>query len=304
MTKKNFILGIILILLVGTAYVYNGPWRSWQEKNSQTKNIFAQLNVDKINKIEITASGKTTTLDLNGNKWKIAGTKDFYVNETMASNMITRLKDLTTAQLEIASENKDKKAEFGVDDASGVVVKFKQGDKELSSLIVGKMASDYTSNYFSIPNSDKTYLTKVDLYSVFAGNNWYDKTIFASDKTKINKLKLQVADKEFKIAKQGNDWQTDDTKKTELNLDKVNSIVDLMASLIASEIPEQDVSKTGFEKSTLIVQATGDGVDNTLTVGNDNGKGLFYAKKNGSENIYLIAKAERDKLNVQIKDLQ
>lgn len=166
------------------------------------------------------------------------------------------------------------------------------------------MAGDYASVYFSVPNSDKTYLTKVDLYSVFASNDWYDKTIFASDKTKINKLRLQVAGKELKIAKSGDNWQTDDAKKNKLNLEKVNGIIDLMASLIATEIPEQDAAKAGFEKSTLIAQATGEGVDEILTIGNDNGKGLYYAKKNGSENIYLIAKAERDKLNVQIKDLQ
>jgi hypothetical protein len=305
MNKKNFILIIVLILLGVVAYIYQGPWQSWQASKNIPKNFLAKVNIDQVNKIIVTKNGETTTLVLNGSRWKIDGTKDFYVSDANAQNVVARLKDLTAAQLEVASTNQAKKADFNTDIASGASVKLEQGSKELASFIVGKVTSDYTGTYLSpASNSGITYLTKVDVYDAFVQNDWYDKTIFASDKTKINYLKFKNNGKEFDVAKQGDDWYATGTTKVKLNKDKVNGAVDLLASLVATEIPDQKATSTGLAGSQLIVQATGDGVNNTIAVGNDNGQGLFFAKRGDNDNIYLIAKAERDKLNQQIKDLK
>lgn len=304
MNKKNFILIIVLILLVAVAYIYQGPWQSWQASKNIPKNFFAGVNVDQINKIEITKNGKTTTLVLNGNKWKIDGTKEFYVSDTNAQNIVARLKDLTTARLETVSANQAKKSDFNTDAASGANVKLEQGSKELSSFIIGKINSDYAGTYLSPVGSNTTYLTKVDLYDTFVQTDWYDKAIFASDKTQINSVQFRRNGKEFNIAKQGDDWYATGTTKIKLNKDKVNSVVDLLASLVATAVPNQNATSTGLANSQLIVWATGTSVDNTIIVGNDNGQGLYYAKRGDSDNIYLIAKAERDKLNQRLKDLQ
>ena len=304
MNKKNFILIIVLILLVGSAYVYQGPFKSWQSKKGQPKNFLANVNIEKINKIEITNDGKTTTLLASGNKWKIDGTKEFYVSETAANSMVDSLKELVKAQLEVVSQNKDKKADFDVDENSGIFVKLKQDNNEIGSFVVGKLSSDYASTYLSRIDLDKTYLTKVDLYSTFSQVDWYDKTIFASDKTKINKIRIQLSGKEFTIEKNDENWVATGTKAVKLNNDKVASIIDLMSSLIASEIPEQKFDGTGLEKNQIIVQTIGDGINSTLIIGDDNGNNLYYAKKGDSDNIYLITKEERDSLNKQPKDLQ
>lgn len=304
MNKKNLILIIVLILLVAVAYIYQGPWQSWQASKNLPKNFFASVNVDQINKIEITKNGETTSLMLNGSKWKIDGTKDFYVSDANAQNVVARLKDLTAAQLEIASTNQAKKSDFNTDAASGVSIKLGQGSKGIAGFIIGKINSDYTGTYFSPTGSDITYLTKVDIYDAFVQTDWYDKTIFASDKTKINSVKFKNSGKELDVAKQGDDWYATGTTKIKLDKDKVNSAVDLLASLVATAIPDRNATSTGLANSQLIIQATGVGVDNTIIVGNDNGQGLYYAKRGDSDNIYLIAKAERDKLNVQIKDLK
>jgi hypothetical protein len=305
MNKKNFLLIIVLILLVAVAYIYQGPWQNWQVSKNSPKNFLAKVNVDQVNRIEITKEGRITTLVLNGNRWKIDGTKDFYVSDTNAQNVVARLKDLTAAQLEIASTNQTKKADFNTDTASGVSVKLEQGSKELAGFIVGKINGDYTGTYLSpAGSSNATYLTKVDLYDAFVQNDWYDKTIFASDKTKMNLVKFKNNGREFYVAKQGDDWYATGTTKVKFNKDKVNSTVDLLASLVATEIPNQNATSTGLNNSQLIVRASSDGVDNTIIVGNDNGQGLYYAKRGDSDNVYLIAKAERDKFNVQIKDLK
>lgn len=303
MSKKNFYLIVTLILLTAVAYIYQGPFKNWQQKKVVPNNFLANLNVDSINKIEITKDGGTVTLVANGSRWKVENTKDFYVSETVAANMINGLKKFTKTQLETVSQNKDKKSDFNTD-ASGVAVKLKRDNQELAGFIIGKISSDYSGTYISQESSDKTYLAKVDLASIFSQDDWRNKTIFASDKTKINKIRIQSASKEFAITKEGENWVATGTKAIKLNSEKVASLTDLMSSLVASEIPEQKFDGTGLEKNGLILQVTGDSIDNTLIIGNDNGKDLYYAKRGDSDNIYLIAKAERDSLNKQIKDLQ
>lgn len=304
MSKKNFILIIALVLLIGLAYIHQGPYKNWQERKAQPKNFLVGVNVEKINKIEIVKDGKTITLLASGNKWRIDGTKDFYVSDSDANSLTSNLKELVAAQLEVVSQNKDKKSDFGTNEDSGVVVKLEQDNNEMASFVVGKLSSDYMNTYISPINSDKTYQVKLDIYSLFSQDDWYDKTIFASDKTKINKVRFQIGGKEFTIAKQGEDWYATGTKSLKLNNDKVASVVDLMSSLIASKIPEQKFDGTGLEKNQLIIQVTGDSIDNTLIIGSDNGNDLYYAKKGDSDNIYLITKTERDGLNKQLKDLQ
>ncbi len=304
MSKKNFFLIIALVLLIGLAYIYQGPYKNWQERRAQPKNFLAGINVEKINKIEVIKDGEATILLASGSKWKIDGTKDFYVSDSNANSLISDLKELVVAQLEVVSQNKDKKSDFGTDEDSGVVVKLEQDNNEMASFVVGKLSSDYMNTYISPINSDKTYQVKLDIYSLFSQDDWYDKTIFASDKTKINNVRFQIGGKEFTIVKQGEDWYATGTKSVKLSNDKVASVIDLMASLLASKIPEQKFDGTGLEKNQLIIQATGDGIDNTSIVGDSNGDDLYYAKKGDSDNIYLITKTERDGLNKQLKDLQ
>lgn len=303
MSRKNLILIIVLILLSAIAYIYQGPLKKWQIKNSQVSNFLSEIDVNKVNKMEIVKDKETTNLSLNAGRWKIEGTKDFYVSAETADKMLQTLKKLSDVQLELVSQNKDRKKDFFTDEETGVKLKLKQDDDELVSLIIGKLANDYASTYISRADMDATYMAKVDAYSVFYNNNWYDKTIFAGDKTKVNKVRFQYPREEFLVEKKEEEWSIVG-RNIKLNKDKIIEIVNLMSNLAATEIPEQKFVGTGLEKNLAIIQVTGENVDNTLIIGNSADKDLVYVKKSDSDNIYLIKKTERDKLVKQIKDLQ
>ncbi len=218
------------------------------------------------------------------------------------------LQDAAKAEMDLISKSKEKKSEFHTDEESGICVKLIQGGQTTVDFIVGKRAMDFTSAYISQPESDNTYSIKADLYSVFGISDWYDKTIFSSDKEKINKIRLQYPDREFtaeKTAVDGVDaWEGTMPYKFNVNKDKIDKILDIMSNLTATEIPEQKFEGTGLEKHLIIAQATGEGIDNILMIGGDNGEELYYAKKSDSDNIYLIAKEQRDELYKRIDDLR
>jgi hypothetical protein len=310
MNKKTLKLGGILIILIALAYLYQGPLKEWRENSGKTKNFLAEVDASQIDKIEITKGEKTTTLEKYDNKWKIGGAKDFYVQQDAAESLVKGLQNAAKAKLDLASNSKEKKSEFQTDKENGVHIKLIQGGQTTADFIVGKRAMDFTSTYVSQPESDNTYSIKADLYGVFGRSDWYDKTIFSSDKEKINKIRLQYPypDREFtaeKTAVDGVDaWEGTMPYKFNVNKDKIDKILDLMSNLTAAEIPEQKFEGTGLEKHLIIAQATGEGIDNILMIGGDNGEELYYVKKSDSDNIYLIAKEQRDELDKKIEDLR
>ena len=79
-----------------------------------------------------------------------------------------------------------------------------------------------------------------------------------------------------------------------------------MSNLTAISIPEQTFDNTGLEKNNIIVEATGEGINNTIMVGDaeDDEESRYYIKRGDSDNIYLITKEQRDALDNQIWDLQ
>ncbi|RLC39211.1 hypothetical protein DRH27_00305 [Candidatus Falkowbacteria bacterium] len=303
MNKKNLILGGILILLAASAYLYQGPIRKWQSSLDKPDNFLAGLNIDEINRIELENNKETTVLEKIDEKWKIGGTKSFFAEDSAMENMFTVLKDGVSASVELVSENNDKKEEFQTNE-SGVNVKFFQSDNQLINFIVGKTGNDFSSTYISLPESEKTYLLKLNLNSVLSRASWYDMAIFSSAKENINKIRFQYPTREFTIEKKDDAWSGVLPYVFSVSEEKIEEILDIMSSLSAVEIPEQVFGQTGLEKNLIIIQATGEGVDNILMVGEANDNDYYYVKKGDSDNIYLITEEQRDKLDRQIRDLK
>ena len=316
MNKKNLMLGGVLIVLITLAYLYQGPIKDWRQNLSKPENFLAIVDIEQIDKIEIVKSGKTTILEKHGDKWKIVGTKDFYVKQNLADSLKSGLEDAVKAGFELASSNKEKKSDFQTDENSGTRVKLSQDGEMAADFIVGKRGVDFTSTYISELESDNTYIIAANISSVFSPSNWYDKTLFASDKEKISKIRFQYPDREFtitEIAGSAEDTEnTENVKKWEgvlpykfsVDEEKINTILDIMSNLIAVEIPEQNFEGTGLEKNLIIVQATGEGIDNTLMIGDVNENELYYAKRGDSDNIYLISGEQKDELDKRIWELK
>ncbi|MBU1349725.1 DUF4340 domain-containing protein [Patescibacteria group bacterium] len=304
MKNKNLILGIALIVLIALAYAYQGPFQKWKDNLGKPKNFLAKVDIDKINKIEIKNNEKETVLEKKEEKWNVNKTKDFYVNKLTMDDALESLKKAVNSDLELASDNKDKKSDFRVDDY-GIKVKLYQDEAVLSNFIIGKMTSDYLGTYVTEQASDKTYVVKTNLFSAFNQQEWRDSTIFTSDKEKINMLRMQYPNTQLVIEKHEDEWKGIKPYEFLVNQEKIVAILDLMSDLVAVEIPEQKFEGTKLDKHFIIVQAKGDdNIDNAIMIGGDNGEELYYAKRADSDNIYLITKEQRDELDKRIGDLK
>ncbi len=314
MTRKNLILGGVLIILVAAAFIIEGPLQSWRQNHNLPDNPLAGIDFDQVNAIDVNYQGKTVTIERDGDKWKIAGTKGFYVSDDVMNAVTSAVTDATKAPVEVVSENPDKKGDFGVTTDEGAEVTLRQSDTELAKFYVGQVGDDYSSTYVALPDDSQTYLVKAGLNAAFWRPDWYDRTIFSSDGELITNIRFQYPTREFTVEKDGDGvWSGTLPYKFTVDEDKISPVVDIMSNLQAADIPEQTFDGTGLEKNSIIIQATGDGIDNTLMVGDAKTSGtadtaddnpLYYAKRGDSDNIYLITKEQRDELFKQIRDLQ
>lgn len=295
MNKKTLILAVILIALIVLAYVYQGPLKTWQNNLGKPKNILAKIKIDLIDKIEIIDQGKTLALSKQGQKWKYDKTKDFYADSSALARVFNEMKIAAESEAELVSNNRERKSEFKTD-ASGQEIKIYQANKQVANFIIGNRTSDYASSYISLPESAATYAVKADLSGAFTPADWRDFTIFSTAKEKINKIRFQYPNREFTAEFKNGQWGGVLPDKFAVKLEKIQPILDIMANLKAAEIPAQVFANTGLDKHQIIIQATGEGVNNTLMIGGLSA-GLYYAKRGDSDNIYLISKTERDELD-------
>lgn len=297
-----------MIILIISAYVYSGPFQTWQEKKDSRINFFENLDIDSLGKISINRSGEIIVLEKIGEKWKIAETKDFYVKKTMADNLITSLRDAKKSEFKLVSDNNNKKSEFGTDDKGIIAQLFFSDGKELR-FIVGKMGVDYTDTYVSQDGNNETYAVKAGLYSAFSVEDWRDDIIFNSSENDISKIRFQYPNREFTLEKDSAGvWKGILPYEFEAQTEAVGEVLSVMAKLSAIKIPEQNFTGTDLEKGLIIIQATGNNLDNTLMIGgeskNEGEENYFYAKKSDSDNIYLITKKQRDALDKNINDFK
>ncbi|MBU4125556.1 DUF4340 domain-containing protein, partial [Patescibacteria group bacterium] len=267
---KNIKLAIILIILIALAYFYQGPFKDWKSDLGKPDNFLAEIDASQIDKIEIIKNGETAVLIKESDKWKIADTKDFYVEENLADSLNKALEEAISADIELVSSNKDKKSEFKTDE-SGVRVKLyaqptpnpsqEVNSKAVADFAVGKAGSDFASTYVSEFDSDKTYKIKASISGLFIRDSWYDKTIFSSNKEDISSIRFQYPDREFTITKthqpeagpplaeKHENTETLETEKLEyewegispyefsVDENKIDEILNIMSNLIAAKIP-------------------------------------------------------------------
>jgi ATP-dependent protease HslVU (ClpYQ) peptidase subunit len=302
MSKKNIILGSILIALTAFAWIWSGPLKDWKQNKGQEKNFLAEVVLAKIDKIIIDNKGQKIELDKSGDAWAISNEKNFAVDKAAAGALNSTLVEIGKLPMETVSAKADKKSSFGTDD-QGLKIEIKQPGA-IFDFVVGKNTADYSGTYISRVGSGKTYQLALDLNSVFKREDWRDLEIFSFAKERAGKIRFQYPNRQFTVEKINNKWTGTKPNNFTASDDKINAVLTVLQNLAAVKIPAQTFAGTGLEKHNIIVQVFGDGFDNTIMIGDCAKEDLCYAKTAASDIIYLISKSDRDALDKKITDLK
>ena len=266
MSKTTLRLIIILVVLWGAAYIYKGPMQEQVVSENIPNNFLAEINTENISEIRINRDDKTTVLRKEGERFKIADTKDFYVNTEVMSKLLEGLTSATEATLELVSSDDTKKDEFGTG-STGIMVSIVEEGEAPVDVVIGKLANNFIDSYISLPQIPDTYSIGENLVKLFDKDSWHDKTMLKTDEDKVTKLRLQYPDKQYIIEKTGDTWNVVEPSNFVANTDSISAAIKTMSDLKAVKIPKQTFDGTGLEKHTIIAQITGDDIDSTIMIG-------------------------------------
>ena len=306
MSRKNLFLLGVLVVLIAAAYIYQGPYQDWKEGQGEGNNVVAGVEVEQIESITFQKANATTTvaaLQQDDQGWKLADSKEFYIKDSSEKDLEQALQDLSENTWEVVSTNAENKEEFHTG-TSSTHMEISLDGEETITLAVGKTGPDLQSSYISVPDSSRTYLVDSEISSLAQKEQWGDPVVFDTDKENITELRFQYPDNEFVVRKENGEWRGTSPYNFQVSQDKIEEVVDIMADLTAADIPAQEFEGTGLSQHLIIVEASGEEVNNTLMVGESNDQGAYYAKKGKSDNIYLITEQQRDTLKTSIEELR
>ena len=171
MNKKNISLGVIFVVLVALAYLYQGPFKHWQTTKNKPVNFLSKLSVDKIDKITIGDKTPQVLVKKDTN-WFLQAKIDQPASSTKIADLLDQLRTATVANVELISSNSAKKADFKTD-VSGTKLALSANGIELASFVAGKLTNDFQSSYLCKTYSNETFAFKgVKLYPILIDKNW------------------------------------------------------------------------------------------------------------------------------------
>ncbi len=287
---------VFVVLLLVTLVVVIDPYEKYKPSSASVK--LPDLKKDGITMIEIVnpdeSANKTVTLVKEGEFWSVSGPKmpgKFKADKPQIDGILDRI-----SSLEIIAESstkKDRHEVYEADAKKGIKLLVANAKGEKLSMIVGKNAQDM-SGFIVLPPSDSVYAIKSGLRSLVDkdANGWRDKTIFALDKAKVNKIEIndESSTKTGKLTlvkSEDGTWSSPDKPGAALDKTKVESLVSQIASLRAQDFVDNPESAAKYEldKPAITVKVTVEGAgEEALLVGSKNEKNVYTVKNIKVEN--------------------
>lgn len=224
-------------------------------------------------KIELEAKDTLCVFEKRGGIWKLVVPVEYPVDTMSFNALLDGLKKLEVG--EVVSSRKEKYEDFEVGE-NGVMVKV-FWDRRSKELIIGKIAGDFMHQYIRFPPKSETYLsTGLSKWAVYKNSDdWRDHTIFSFDTSQVAELHLGGQ----KIIHADTGWIKGDTV---IESNKINPVLNLLATLRADGFSETDFDSTEFEARIVFK----DGTEEKLYIGKNSDK--YPAKVEGNSTIFLL----------------
>lgn len=307
-TKQLLILGIIFVVLALVVLIFENPFgQSEYEKKVETAiPLFPNFNKEQVAKIEIIATGETTTLSKQDGKWGVASMDNYPADSEGIEELLTKVTEFKNTQL--VSNNPEKQAEFEVD-STGVEAKLMDANQTLlAHLFVGKTTPGFLSSYVRAAESNNVYVAQGYLQSVFdkGTRTWKDRTIFDFNKGIVTQLNITSPEEtvELHLDAEGT-WQMLQPVASAVKKTEVDSLLTTFSELDTDDFAEakENLAEYGLDVPHSSISATlNDGTTATLHIGKEE-DGKLYVKRADKNTIFMLFKSNVDRLRKKSETL-
>lgn len=300
-TKQLLILGAIFVVLVIVVLLFDNPFgQSEYEKKVETAMpLFPNFNEEQVVKIEITATGETTTLSKQNDNWVVASMDNYPADGEGVAELLSKVTEFKNTQR--VSNNPEKQSEFEVD-STGVEAKLMDAsDKVLAHLFVGKTTSGFLSSYVRPADSNDVYVAQGYLQSVFNKDTrtWKDRTIFNFNKGIATQLNIISPEEtvELRLDADGA-WQMLKPVAAAAKTTEVDALLTTFSGLDTDDFAEakDELAEYGLDTPQSTISAVlNDGTTATLHVGKEE-EGKLYVKRDDKDTVFRLFKSNVDRL--------
>ena len=300
-TKQLLILGAIFVVLAIVILLFENPFgQSEYEKKVETAMpLFPDFNEEQVVKIEITATGETTTLSKQNGSWVVASMDNYPADSEGVVELLSKVTEFKNTQR--VSNNPEKQAEFEVD-STGVEAKLMDAnDKVLVHLFVGKTTPGFLSSYVRPANSNDVYVAQGYLQSVFnkGTRTWKDRTIFSFNKGIVTQLNIISSEEtvELRLDAEGT-WQMLKPVVAVAKTTEVDTLLTTFSELDTDDFAEatDELAEYGLDTPQSTISALlNDGTTATLHVGKEE-EGKLYVKRDDKDTVFRLFKSNVDSL--------
>ncbi len=309
-TKQLLVLVGVLVVLGLLVLILENPFgKSEREKKVETAlPLFPDFKRENVTRIEITASGETTTLVKEGDQWLVASMDNYPADQEAIDEMFDKVAGFKTVDL--VSTNPDKQSVFQVA-SSGAEAKLSDAnDNLLAHLFVGKTTPGVFSSYIRAADSDNVYTGEGYLKATFDKEyrTWKDRTIFNFNKGAATHLsiKSEEEDIELQLDAEGK-WQMLKPVVSAVNPTEIDSLLDKFSSLKTDDFEEeQDPVEHELDDPRATVTARlNDGSTRALLIGKqEEGNDRTPVKREDKDQIFMLYSSNLNSLLKKPSDLK
>lgn len=187
-----------------------------------------------VDKIVLTKDGKALNFTREKDAWKLDGKK---ADKAKIDDLLGAL--LPTGSPDLIAKTSAKHQDFALNASASAEVKL----NDSVSILLGKAAPS-GGIYARFPDSPNVYILGYNGVSDLMVNpaNWWDKTIYMTDKTKLQKIAFVSKDKNITLVKEKDEWKDQSGKNTP-SKEKLDEFLGSISSISADSIPPEDQLK-------------------------------------------------------------
>jgi hypothetical protein len=296
---------LILAVLFGglLAYIYfvdaKKPLAS--EAENKREKVFASLEADKIDEVEIKTASADTRLKKGAAGWDIVAPEALKADESETSGITSSLTSLE--QQRVVEENASDLKQYGLAEPKIDVAFKKTGDKDFTHLLIGDKTPTAGDMYAKLGNSAKVFLVPGYLENTFNRSTFdlREKTALKFDRDKVDSLAITSPNGEIQLARDGSTWNVTKPLATKGEYATIEGLIGRLQSaqmkaITAKDAP--DLKTYGLDKPDASVSLGAGSSRATLIFGKatPENNGTVYAKDAARPEVFTVEAALVDDL--------
>ena len=301
MKTKLLILGAIFVVLAIVILLFENPFgqSEYEKKVEAAMPLFPDFDEGQVVKIEITATGETTTLSKQNDNWVVASMDNYPADGEGVAELLSKVTEFKNTQR--VSNNPEKQSEFEVDNAGVEAKLMDASNKVLVHLFVGKTTPGFLSSYVRPADSNDVYVAQGYLQSVFnkGTRTWKDRTIFNFNKGIVTQLNIVSPEETIELRLDADGaWQMLKPVVAVAKTTEVDALLTTFSELDTDEFAEatDELAEYGLDPPQSTISAMlNDGTTATLHVGKEE-EGKLYVKRDDKATVFRLFKSNVDRL--------